>query len=120
VVLVFFRGPSGWHRRKWGIETHFGATPAWIRLTSPELTLSLECDRPFHAVVQDRPVDLKKANVYLVSPVEDGGARPGIEALGLFRLAAGGHAHAMPPQELLDRHPGLKRMVLEEEDPADP
>jgi len=113
LLMVYFRGSSGWHKRKWDMDSRFGKSPAWIRLKSPDLVLSIEYDKQFHRIaVQEEPVDLTKANVFLVSPVGDPSAKAKIESLGLVSLAVTGDA--APPLVILERNPEIKRAVFGE------
>jgi hypothetical protein len=111
LLMVYFRGPAGWHNRKWDSDAHFGSSPAWIRLTSPDLSLSIEFDKPFKRMaVQGEPVDLKEANVFLVSPVGVSGSKATVQALGFVSLDM--PADATPPLVVFERRPDIKRAVM--------
>jgi hypothetical protein len=113
LLMVYFRGAPGWHDRKWDSDARFGRSPAWIRLTSPDLVLSIEYDKPFgRFAVQEEIVDLTKANVFLVSPVADSSAKAKVEALGWVSLDM--PDDATPPLVVLERNPGIKRAVFGE------
>jgi hypothetical protein len=112
--MVYFRGAPNWHKRQWDSDSHFGNGPAWIRLKSPDLVLSIEYEKQGdRVVVQEQPVDLSKANVFLVSPVAESGAIPKVEALGWVSLDM--PDDATPPLVILERNPRFRRLVFGDE-----
>src|SRR5436190_4631116 len=69
VIMVYYRGSVGWHKRKWDLKSQFGKSPSWIRLTSPDLELSIEYGPAVK--VQEQTIDLSVATVFLIDPVAD-------------------------------------------------
>ena len=111
VIMVFYRGPAGWHDRKWQIDAKVLETPSHVSLKSPDLELSIEYGSGGHGVkVQGQDVDLKMSNVYLVTPVAQSGTSPSISGLGLIQFDVPKDAN--PAMYVLQSNPEIARRVL--------
>lgn len=83
VVMVYYRGQAGWHDRKWVSKSDFGETTGLAKLSSADLELVIEYGSGGADVkVQGQRVDLKSANVFLVSPIGDPTRKPAVESVG--------------------------------------
>jgi len=111
LLMVYYKGAPGWHNAEWEIKSEFGNTPAWVRLTSPTVELSIEYGPGGSgSKVQGQPVNLSVANVFLVSPVADPTIVPTVEPLGLVTFAVPPGSN--PASHLLEVNPEIKAKVL--------
>jgi hypothetical protein len=111
LIMVYYRGIPGWHKRKWDLDGHFGKPPTWIRLKSPDLELSIEFDGGVSEVkVQRRAVDLSTSTVFLVDLVEKEEMAVLVQSLGqvVFAVPSG----VNPAIHVLQTNPGIAARVL--------
>jgi hypothetical protein len=111
LVMVYYAGSPGWHDIPWSLEGDFERAPAFVRLLSHRLELSVQYDGPTRASVQGVPVDLTSANVFLLSPVD------GVPSLTpLAKIAFDAPRDENPALELLRDHPAIYRIVVPAQD----
>jgi len=100
MLMVYYRGTSGWHDRKWDISSEFGKTPPFIRLSSPGLVLSIVQDAAGSVRVQGQQVDLSVANVFLVRRID--GPMMGMLVVPIGRIRNEIPSEANPPVFILE------------------
>ncbi len=88
VVMAYFHGPTGWHDRKWKIESKFEkGAPGWAKLISDVATLSLEADSDSGKLkIQGQSFNEVDANTFLVVHVGEKDAEEKVIPLGRFEL----------------------------------
>ena len=107
LILVYYVGSPGWHRIPWGVEGDVERLPAFVRLMSDRLELSVEYAGGKDAAVQGVPVDLMSANVFLLAPV-DGVA----SVTPLAKLTFNVPPEESPALNTLRDHPEIERAVM--------
>ena len=110
-VMVFYAGPSGWHDKQWQVADDYGNPPSFIKMTSPELTLSLEESADGVIRIQREVVDLSVANIFQVRQIDGQMSAVQVIPVGWLRLPI--PADAIPPVFVLDSQREIAARVLE-------
>lgn len=86
VVMAYFHGPSGWHDRKWKVESKFEkGAPGWGKFICDVATLSLKADSDSGELeIQGQSFNEGDANTFLVVHVGEKDAKEKVIALGRF------------------------------------
>ena len=92
VILVFFHGAAGWHKREWETRAEGTLTEgedSVQELVSGDLVLRARVAADLeNAEVQGHAFSLRESNVFLVLDADKGLTSSIVHALGLFDLSA--------------------------------
>ena len=109
--MIYFRGDSGWHERKWESKQQWKPKPFFIEFTCDLTTLRAEVDPSSHTLTLfGHQVDLAMANVVLVDHV-DRPSKEVVSALGRVDLVIPEDAN--PAVWVLQQNESIRSKVIE-------
>ena len=108
--LIYFRGGSGWHQRKWTFDVRTGEEPAVVAFLGEPIVLRAEYSRE-DAVLSlfGARVPIKRANVLLVDNVDQPGKEK-VTELGFLDLRVPQDAN--PALWVLEQSPAVRKQVV--------
>lgn len=109
LVMAFYKGTPGWHEKQWKIADDYGNPPSFIKMVSPELTVSLAESAEGIVRVQGKVVDLSLANVFLVRRIDGPATAVQVVPVGFLRLPI--PPEAIPPLFVLEAQPEIAAQV---------